>query len=230
MPIPEGSGVIHRKFARQAVYETVCDWIITGVLEPGEKILDSELGEYFHVSRTPVREALQQLQSQKLVLVMPGRATVVAPLDTQDIEKCYRPLAELQALAAELACGKLTDEDFFELECALRDAKAASGKEDAAAVMACDERFHEIIVHAAGNEYVTEFSGTLMLHIRRIKYHYFHLPAMREASASQHAGILLALRAQDAAAAKERMREHWLRAMRGCLGETLAYLQKNEQE
>ena len=228
MPVPEGSGVIHRKFARQAVYETVCDWIITGVLEPGEKILDSELGEYFHVSRTPVREALQQLQSQKLVLVMPGKATVVAPLDTQDIEKCYRPLAELQALAAELACGKLTDEDFFELECALRDAKAASEKEDAAAVMACDERFHEIIVHAAGNEYVTEFSKTLMLHIRRIKYHYFHLPAMREASASQHAEILLALRAQDAAAAKERMRKHWLRAMRGCLGETLAYLQKNE--
>ena len=111
MPVPQGRGVIHRKSARQAVYETVCDWIITGVLEPGEKILDSELGEYFSVSRTPVREALQLLQSQKLVLVMPGRATVVAPLDTQDIEKCYRPLADLEALAAELACGKLTEND-----------------------------------------------------------------------------------------------------------------------
>ena len=137
MPVPQGSGVIHRKSARQAVYETVCDWIITGVLEPGEKILDSELGEYFSVSRTPVREALQLLQSQKLVLVMPGRATVVAPLDTQDIEKCYRPLADLEALAAEIACGKLTENDFFELECALRDAKAASLRDDAAAVMAC---------------------------------------------------------------------------------------------
>ena len=45
MPVPQGSGVINRKSARQAVYEEVCDWIITGVLEPGEKILDSELGE-----------------------------------------------------------------------------------------------------------------------------------------------------------------------------------------
>lgn len=195
MPVPQGSGVINRKSARQAVYEEVCDWIITGVLEPGEKILDSELGEYFHVSRTPVREALQQLQSQKLVLVMPGRATVVAPLDPMDIEQCYKPLAELQALAA---------------------------------VMACDERFHEMIVQAAGNAYVTEFSGTLMLHIRRIKYHYFHLPAMRQASASQHADILAALRAHDAALAKQRMREHWLRAMRGCLNETIAYLEQNE--
>ena len=133
-----------------------------------------------------------------------------------------------RALAAELACGKLTQEDFFELECALRDAKAAGEKDDAAAVMACDERFHEMIVQAAGNAYVTEFSGTLMLHIRRIKYHYFHLPAMRQASASQHADILAALRAHDAALAKQRMREHWLRAMRGCLNETIAYLEQNE--
>ena len=156
-------------------------------------------------------------------------AKKVAPLDTQDIEKCYRPLADLEALAAELACGKLTENDFFELECALRDAKAASLRDDAAAVMACDERFHERIVQAAGNEYVTEFSRTLMLHIRRIKYHYFHLPAMREASAAQHTGIVEALRAENAPLARDRMREHWLRAMRGCLNETVAYLKKNEE-
>ena len=156
-------------------------------------------------------------------------AKKVAPLDTQDIEKCYRPLADLEALAAELACGKLTENDFFELECALRDAKAASLRDDAAAVMACDERFHERIVQAAGNEYVTEFSGTLMLHIRRIKYHYFHLPAMREASAAQHTGIVEALRAENAPLARDRMREHWLRAMRGCLNETVAYLKKHEE-
>ena len=137
--------------------------------------------------------------------------------------------ARLADIAAELACGKLTENDFFELECALRDAKAASLRDDAAAVMACDERFHERIVQAAGNEYVREFSRTLMLHIRRIKYHYFHLPAMREASAAQHMGIVEALRAQNAPLARDRMREHWLRAMRGCLNETVAYLKKHEE-
>ena len=88
MPVPQGSGVINRKSARQAVYEEVCDWIITGVLEPGEKILDSELGEYFHVSRTPVREALQQLQSQPLELLLPGKEPEVAPLDPMASEQC----------------------------------------------------------------------------------------------------------------------------------------------
>lgn len=55
-------------------------------MKPGEKILDSELASYFNVSRTPVREALQLLQNQKLVCVIPGRATVVADLDVEDFE------------------------------------------------------------------------------------------------------------------------------------------------
>ena len=102
MPIPERPQALQRQSAKSVVYQTVCDWIITGVMKPGEKILDSELAPYFNVSRTPVREALQLLQNQKLVCVIPGRTTVVADLDVEDFEKCYRPLAEIDALAAEL--------------------------------------------------------------------------------------------------------------------------------
>ena len=100
MPIPERPQALQRQSAKSVVYQTVCDWIITGVMKPGEKILDSELASYFNVSRTPVREALQLLQNQKLVCVIPGRTTVVADLDVEDFEKCYRPLAEIDALAA----------------------------------------------------------------------------------------------------------------------------------
>ena len=98
MPIPERPQALQRQSAKSVVYQTVCDWIITGVMKPGEKILDSELASYFNVSRTPVREALQLLQNQKLVCVIPGRTTVVADLDVEDFEKCYRPLAEIDAL------------------------------------------------------------------------------------------------------------------------------------
>ena len=73
MPIPERPQALQRQSAKSVVYQTVCDWIITGVMKPGEKILDSELASYFNVSRTPVREALQLLQNQKLVCVIPGR-------------------------------------------------------------------------------------------------------------------------------------------------------------
>ena len=67
-------------------------------LKSGEKILDSELAQYFDVSRTPVREAIQMLERQKLVKVIPSRGTIVANIEIEDTEKCYRLLAEIQAL------------------------------------------------------------------------------------------------------------------------------------
>lgn len=51
MPIPERPQALQRQSAKSVVYQTVCDWIITGVMKPGEKILDSELASYFNVSR-----------------------------------------------------------------------------------------------------------------------------------------------------------------------------------
>ena len=86
MPIPENVENLRRVSAKSSIYQVVCSWIITGVLKPGEKIVDSELAKRFNVSRTPVREAIQILEGQKLVYVVPGRATVVADIDPADIE------------------------------------------------------------------------------------------------------------------------------------------------
>ena len=163
MPIPERPQALQRQSAKSVVYQTVCDWIITGVMKPGEKILDSELASYFNVSRTPVREALQLLQNQKLVCVIPGRTTVVADLDVEDFEKCYRPLAEIDALAAELACRNLTDAMLEELEQELQASAEANIKGDTAAIITHDTRFHELIIDAADNEYIAEISHMLVL-------------------------------------------------------------------
>ena len=73
MPIPKKDSALQRKSAKDLVYETLCDWIIRGEMMPGEKLLDTELAAYFNVSRTPVREALQMLETQKLIKVTPLR-------------------------------------------------------------------------------------------------------------------------------------------------------------
>ena len=91
MPIPKKDSALQRKSAKDLVYETLCDWIIRGEMMPGEKLLDTELAAYFNVSRTPVREALQMLETQKLIKVTPGRATTVAGVDKNDIEMLPPP-------------------------------------------------------------------------------------------------------------------------------------------
>ena len=171
------------------------NWIITGFLQPGEKILDSELARHFNVSRTPVREAIQILERQKLINVVPGRATVAAEQITEG------ELAELDRV--------LTD---FETACESGDERAA---------IANDGRFHEIIVQA---------SHIMLLHIQRIKYHYFQSRRFRKVSAVHHRQILESLRRWDGQKAREQLRSHWLYAMERSFHDIAEQLQKQKKE
>lgn len=221
MPIPEREDNLQRLSAKNIIYQTVCDWIITGVLQPGEKLVDTELAKHFHVSRTPVREAFQMLETQKLLQVTPGRATVVSDIDMADIEKCYRPLADIQRLAVELACQRFSPGELEELEMTHALFTRACEENSAEEAITQDSRFHEIILRAAANEYIEEFSHTLILHIQRIKYHYFHCDRMRKMSVTHHGDILQALRERDAKQAGQLMRDHWLYVMERCLRDVM---------
>ncbi|MDO5406840.1 MAG: GntR family transcriptional regulator [Eubacteriales bacterium] len=216
MPIPKKNKTELRKSAKNIVYDTLCDWIISGELLPGEKLSDTELAAYFEVSRTPVREALQMLENQNLIVVLPGRATIVSEIHRSDIEKCYLPLAEIQALAVKIATPKLTDNDISELEKTQQQFFDACTSGYMDGITQCDERFHDIILNVADNKYMTSFSHILSLHIKRIRYHYFHYEAWRKQSAAQHHEILNALKSRNAEQASELMRAHWLYVMNCC--------------
>lgn len=219
MPIPKKNSVLERRSAKDLIYETVCDWIIGGEMVPGEKLLDTELAVYFNVSRTPVREALQMLEAQKLIKVTPGRATTVAEVDKADIEKCYRPLAEIQGLAARLAAPRLTKAQLAGLEETQLGFERACKADEAEKAISCDNRFHDLILEAADNEYITEYVHMLLLHVTRIKFHYFHKDLLRKISVEHHRDILKALDRGDGEMAAERMRSHWLYVMDKCLRE-----------
>jgi DNA-binding GntR family transcriptional regulator len=219
LPIPKKDSAHQRKSAKDLVYETLCDWIIRGQMMPGEKLLDTELADYFNVSRTPVREALQMLVTQKLIKVTPGRATTVADVDKNDIEKCYRPLAEIQGLAARLAAPRLTEAQLAHMEELQLEFEQACSAKQVENAIDCDNKFHEVILRAVDNEYIMEFSNMLLLHVQRIKYHYFHRDMLRKTSAEQHRDILNALCGRDADLAAELMRSHWLYVMERCLRE-----------
>ena len=78
MPLPDSPYPTEVPCTKAEILETLHNWIILMQMKPGEKISDTELADYFHVSRTPVREVLKILEQQKLILTYPGKATVVA--------------------------------------------------------------------------------------------------------------------------------------------------------
>lgn len=209
MPLPKQALAFERTSAKQRVYETVKDWIIEGQFKPGEKVSDIEIAEYFNISRTPVREALQLLESQKLVKSFPGKATIVTDLVTDNIEKWYQPMAMLQQLAITLAVDKITPADLSRLK-RLSDLfkERAKTQENPMPILKADKEFHSCILEAAGNEYIEDFCDVLWIHIQRLEYGHFRDNSMEE-SVEDHENIIQALERKDGYAASVLMKEHW---------------------
>lgn len=116
MPIPIDHTKPVRTTAKLHAFNQLQQWIIDGTLQPDEKLNDIELAQALGVSRTPIRESLQLLESQGFVSMQPGRATQVTPVEPEDIYNLLPPLAALQALAAELATPNMDEEILNMLE------------------------------------------------------------------------------------------------------------------
>src|SRR3712207_95115 len=97
---------------REAVYATIKQWIIEGVVHPGEKLTDADLAPKLGVSRTPVREAFRRLDDEGLLQTARNRWTRVSEIDVQQAEHIYPIVWSLESLAASLACPRLEPPDY----------------------------------------------------------------------------------------------------------------------
>lgn len=208
MPIPSRKENERQKTARERVYLELRGWIIDGTLQPGEKISDHDISQYFSVSRTPVREAIKMLADQKLVNIFPGKETRIAPINMSEAQTNYRLLAELHALALEMACPKLTEDHIKELKRIDQSFSIAIKRRDVEVTEILDNQFHDIFLHLSGSPFFTEFSNILKIHILRIENIYFKKNDI--VSFKSHKEIIQALENHDLECAKEAMRMNWL--------------------
>lgn len=134
-------------------YPMILEAIDIGVFKPGDRLVESELAERFGMSRTPIREALQRLETQSL-LARDGRSLIVASLDHNQMAELYVVRRELEALAARLAARHATDEEVR----ILRDMVEADNKlvDDPPALARANRRFHTQIHLASHNRYLVQ--------------------------------------------------------------------------
>lgn len=208
MPIPQKKQEEKPRTAKERVYTTVREWIVDGTLQPGEQIIDQDIAAYFSVSRTPVREAIQMLADQKLVEILPGKATLVTTISLEEAMSNYRVSAELSALALEMAYQKIDDAILLELLRIDHDFDTAGRSRNVKAAVALDERFHHRIFELADNYFLSEFARILESHSQRIENIYFS--QNDDISFQSHEEILTALKRKDLPAAQNAMRRNWL--------------------
>ena len=210
MQVPETGEM--RGTVRTQIYESIKQWIIEGRLKPGEKLSDTDIAALFHVSRTPVREAFQQLEMQKLIKSYPGKATIVTEIETDHIEQWYLPMVSLQQLAATIAIEKVTQEQIDDLK-QLSDVflRRVRSQADPMELLQADRAFHDYILRIAGNEYIIDFCNTLWIHILRLEYRFFQETMTLEESISDHLELIKDLEMRDSFMISMVTKNHWER-------------------
>ncbi|CCX59107.1 putative uncharacterized protein [Blautia hydrogenotrophica CAG:147] len=210
MQMPETGEM--RGTVRTQIYESIKQWIIEGRLKPGEKLSDTDIAALFHVSRTPVREAFQQLEMQKLIKSYPGKATIVTEIETDHIEQWYLPMVSLQQLAATIAIEKVTQEQIDDLK-QLSDVflRRVRSQADPMELLQADRAFHDYILRIAGNEYIIDFCNTLWIHILRLEYRFFQETMTLEESISDHLELIKDLEMRDSFMISMVTKNHWER-------------------
>ena len=214
MPVPKNFVSPVRMTAKERAFSQIQRWIIDGTLQPGEKLIDSELAESLGVSRTPIREAFQLLEMQGLVSMQPGKETKVKEIEKDDIFKMYSTMAVLQALAAEETAKIITAEQVEQLRSINLAFSQAIQSGQAYQAMEADEQFHNLIVELSDNPYVASFCSSLQVHIRRFKYVFLKQPLTEaQASVIEHDAILTAFEHNDRERAQAVMRQNIVRPM-----------------
>jgi DNA-binding GntR family transcriptional regulator len=194
----------------ERAYRALLDAIVAGRLEPGRRLRDHELAAELGVSRTPVREALRQLQDEGLVEAERNAYTRVAPVRPERLAEAFPVVAALHALATRLGVPALdaTDLDAMETHDAART--AALRRHDVPGAIAADDRFHAVLLEAAGNKEIERLLARLMPHVRRLDLVHFEALTHQADPGRDHAAILDACRRGDAHAAAELVEQSFL--------------------
>lgn len=187
-------------------YTLILEAIESAVYKPGDRLVESELAERFGVSRTPVREALQRLETQAM-LTRDGRSLIVASLDHNQLSELYAVRTELEGLAARLAARHATEEEIRVLRSMVEEDKALLGG-DPGALSRANKRFHKQIHLASHNRFLVQQLDLVHRSMALMTNTSFAAEGRDGPALEEHDKIVAAIAARDGDAAYGALKAH----------------------
>lgn len=197
------------KTSQTDAYGLILEAIDTGAYRPGDRLVESELAERFGVSRTPIREALQRLETQSM-LTRDGRSLIVASLDHNALAELYVVRTELEGLAARLAAQHGTPEEISVLNDMVEEDRALLN--DPGALARANRRFHKQIHLASHNRFLVQQLDLVHRHMALLATTSLAVEGRGEKALAEHAAIVAAIAARDGGAAFDALKAHISRA------------------
>lgn len=191
---------------RERVYEALLELITTRALQPGQHLVESELAGHLGVSRQPVREALQRLNTEGWVDLRPAQGAFVHEPTEEEADQLLTVRTLLEAEAARLAAAHADSAGITVLEELCAEGEAAVAAEDVDRAVALNAAFHAKVMELAGN---TVLAGLAAQVDRRVRWYYTPVARQRgRQSWREHRELITAIAARDEARATRLMREH----------------------
>ncbi|MEI8189824.1 MAG: GntR family transcriptional regulator [candidate division NC10 bacterium] len=194
------------------VLESIRTAILLGYIPPGTSITEKQIRDILHVSSSPIREALNQLEAEGLLTRFPHAGTKVAEIVIEDAKEIYAIQALLQSGAVQICANKIQPEDICEAEklnAQINDI-VLSGNVDLNTVKILNYRFHLIVCGGSVYPWLTRIISALW--IRLPKKTVWLIPAEAKAAIRYHNGILRAIKKRDSSLAGDLMKKHLQRS------------------
>lgn len=193
---------------REVVCETLRNAIVSGILKPGERLMEIQLAEELGVSRTPVREAIRKLELEGFVIMIPRRGTYVADLSIKDINEVYEVRTSLDVLAAGLAAERITEEELEQMERLLVQIGEYIDNGDMDKIVEADSLFHDILYRASRNDRLVGIINNLREQLTRFRSMSMSYPGRLKNTLEEHSRLVEAIAQRDPELAQQRAVEH----------------------
>lgn len=201
------AGEVAATSSTQRIVESITAAIVERRLMPGTKLAEQKIADIFKVSRTLVRQALNQLSRDKLVTLEPARGARVAEPSVEEARQVFEVRQMLETAMIRRATTELSAEQFAELRNHLRDEQAAVQRTDVSGRTRLLADFHVVLAHMLGNEVLADLLNDLVTRSSLIALMYQSAHSA-EHSFAEHVAIVDALEQRDARAAVKLMEDH----------------------
>ncbi|PMR76117.1 GntR family transcriptional regulator [Billgrantia endophytica] len=193
---------------RDKVYAYLKDAILRGEYKAGDRLVERVLADRLNISRTPIREALFRLETQRFVRTVPRKGVVVNEITQAEILEVFMILASLESLAARLAAQKVDDRIAAEIDRLMAEMDEALENGNGEDAVELNVRYNELIGRASGNPKLHEMLVDLKDYVRAFSNLSSSLPGRTKEALREHQDILSAVKSGEADLAENFTRIH----------------------
>jgi len=209
LPNPrEGRASLPRSLLHDDVVAGLRTMIVEGEFAPGSRLAEKELCERFGISRTPLREAIRVLASEGLVVLTPNRGASVSKVTADDVDEMFPVMGSLEALAGELACLRITEDQLAETRALHYQMILHYQRRELAEYFHLNQAIHEKILEAAANITLSAMHRSLEGRIRRARYMANMSEDRWSQAVGEHEAMLSALNDRDGPRLAKILKEH----------------------